>query len=267
MISASQLLTEDHALELALSVISRAMLPDPALWVDDWSELHMRIPPESGAAEPGPYRVARTPFAREVMRVLSPEHTAQRVVVMGPSQLFKTQTFLNWLMAVIDGAPGNAIAMMPSGDLAKRLSSRVEKTIRAIDHVSKKVAAPRSRNAKNTINVKDFNGGTFYCLTAGTAKNLAEVSARYGYFDEIDRADVNVQQEGDPVKLFENRFSTFGTRKKLYYTSSPTLEETSRIKQLYEQGDQRKYHVPCPHCGHYHTPVPAVSGAPFKVVA
>lgn len=246
------LLTPESAYAHAMRIIARAMQPDPPLWVDQWAEAHMRIPPDTGAAEPGPYRVARTPFAREVMQCLSPEHPAQRVVVMGASQLLKTQSFLNAAMAWIDGAPANIIALMPSGELAKRLSARVDKTIKAIPRVAARVAASRSRDARNTINAKDFRGGTLYCLTAGTAKNLAETSARYGYFDEVDRAEGNVQQEGDPIKLFENRFATYGSRKKLYYTSSPTLEETSRIKALYEQGDQRKYLVACVHCDHRH---------------
>jgi phage terminase large subunit GpA-like protein len=246
------LLTQQSAYTHAMQLIARAMRPDPPLWVDQWAEDHMRIPPDTGAAEPGPYRVARTPFAREVMRCLSPERPCQRVVVMGASQLLKTQTFLNAALAWIDGAPANIIALMPSGELAKRLSARVDKTIKAIPRVAERVAKPRSRDARNTINAKDFRGGTLFCLTAGTAKNLAETSARYGYFDEIDRAEGNVQQEGDPVKLFENRFATYGRRKKLYYTSSPTLDETSRIKTLYEQGDQRKFLVHCVHCDHPH---------------
>ena len=246
------LLTPESAYSQTMALIARVMQPDPPLWVDQWAEAHMRIPPDTGAAEPGPYRVSRTPFAREVMQCLSPEHDAQRVVVMGASQLLKTQTFLNAAMAWIDGAPANIIALMPSGELAKRLSARIDKTIKAIPRVSERVAKPRSRDARNTIAAKDFKGGTLFCLTAGTAKNLAETSARYGYFDEVDRAEGNVQQEGDPIKLFENRFGTYGTRKKLYYTSSPTLEETSRIKSLYEQGDQRKFLVSCVHCSHRH---------------
>ncbi|MGL5002310.1 MAG: terminase gpA endonuclease subunit, partial [Casimicrobium sp.] len=243
---------ESRAYAETLRAISKAARPDPPLWIDEWSAEHMRIPADAGAAEPGRYRVERTPFAREVLRCLSPEHTAQRVVVKGASQLLKTQTFLNACMAWSDGAPANIIAIMPSGELAKRLSARVDKTIRIIERVKEKVAAPRSRDAKHTISAKDFKGGTLFVLTAGTAKNLAEVSARYGYYDEVDRSEKNIQQEGDPVKLFENRFATFGRRRKLYYSSSPTLAETSRIQSLFEMGDQRKYHVRCVHCAHEH---------------
>jgi phage terminase large subunit GpA-like protein len=232
--------------------IKLALTPRPPVWVDEWAEEHMRIPGSAGAAEPGPYRVSRTPFAREVMRCLSPQHKCQRVVVMGASQLLKTQTFLNACMAWVDSVPANIIALMPSGNLMELLSTRLHNTIRAIPRIKQQFANPGSRVAVYTVKAKAFRGGTLYCRTAGTAKSLNETTARFGYFDEIDRSDANVQQEGDPIGLFENRFATFGARRKLYYTSSPTLEETSRIKELYEAGDQRKYLVPCKHCSHSH---------------
>ena len=32
-------------------------------------------------------------------------------------------------------------------------------------------------------------------------------------------------------------------------TSTPTVKGASRIESAFEQSDQRRYHVPCPHCG------------------
>ncbi|MFW5406260.1 phage terminase large subunit family protein [Pectobacterium carotovorum] len=31
----------------------------------------------------------------------------------------------------------------------------------------------------------------------------------------------------------------------------PTVKGTSRIEKSYEESDQRRYYVPCPHCGEY----------------
>ena len=47
-----------------LAAFAEGLRPDPPLWVDEWAEANMIIPPESGAAEPGRYRVSRTPYAR-----------------------------------------------------------------------------------------------------------------------------------------------------------------------------------------------------------
>ncbi len=228
----------------------RGLEPDPTLWVDEWADEHMRIPRGNGA-EPGKYRTDRTPPAREVMRCLSPAHPARRVVAMVASQLLKTQVGINWLSASIHQAPGNMLVLLPSLNLAKRVSGRIGKTIDEIPVLRSRVAAPRSRDSRNTIDTKEFTGGTLYITTAGSAANLAEIPARYVYGDEIDRWEVSVEQEGDPVELAETRTSTFGRNAKIYYTSSPTIEGASRIATLFAQSNQQHYYVPCPHCGEF----------------
>ena len=33
-------------------------------------------------------------------------------------------------------------------------------------------------------------------------------------------------------------------------TSTPTIKDFSRIEQEYLESDQRRYYIPCVHCGH-----------------
>lgn len=228
----------------------RGLTPDPDLWVDEWSDEYMRIPRDTGAAEPGKYRTARTPYAREPMRCLSPAHPCKRVVTKVASQLMKTQIALNWIGALIHMAPSNILTLLPSLGLAKRVSSRIGKTIDATPELKARVAANRSRDARNTMDTKEFEGGTLFATTAGSAANLSELSARYIYGDEVDRWDVDVDQEGDPIKLAEARGSTFGRNAKFYFSSSPLIKGASRIDDLFMMGDQRHFYVPCPTCGH-----------------
>lgn len=231
----------------------RGLRPDPSLWVDEWADEYMRIPRDTGAAEPGKYRTVRTPYAREPMRCLSPAHPCKRVVTMVASQLMKTQIALNWIGALIHMVPSNILTLLPSLGLAKRVSSRIGKTIKATPVLRERVAASRSRDSRNTMDTKEFEGGSLYVTTAGSAANLAELSARYVYGDEIDRWEVDVGEEGDPIELAETRGSTFGRNAKFYFSSSPTIKGASRIDDLFEGSDQRYYYVPCPSCGHMQT--------------
>jgi phage terminase large subunit GpA-like protein len=228
----------------------RGLKPDPELWVDEWADEYMRIPRDTGAAEPGKYRTARTPYAREPMRCLSPAHPCKRVITMVASQLMKTQIALNWIGALIHMSPSNILTLLPSLALAKRVSARIGKTINVTPELKSRVAAARSRSAQNTIDTKEFEGGTLYATTAGSASNLAELAARFIYGDEVDRWDVDVDEEGDPIELAETRGSTFGRNAKFYFSSSPTIKGASRIADLFETSDQRHYYVPCPTCGH-----------------
>lgn len=232
-----------------LAAYRRGLKPDPELWIDEWADKYQMIPADTGAAEPGKYHTDRTPYAREVMRCLSPVHPAKRVVTMIASQLMKTQVALNWIGGCIHMAPANILVLLPTEKLSKRVSGRIDKTIKAVPALSERVAKSRSRDARNTLETKEFEGGALYCASAGSASNLAELSARWIYGDEVDRWELDVDDDGDPVKQAEARGSTFGRRAKYYYSSSPTLKGVSRISDLFEQGDQRHFYVPCPHCG------------------
>jgi len=234
-----------------LAVIGRGVEPDPELRIDDWAEEHMVLP-RKNAAEHGPYRNERTPYARRVQQCLSPGHFARRVIVRAAAQMLKTQSGLNWIAGSIDLAPANALVLMPTLTLAKRLSSRIGETIKAVPRLRDKVAAPRSRDARNTIDTKEFDGGTLHITTAGSAANLAEIAVRYGWGDEVDRWELDVDGEGDPVMLLENRTSTYSSISKQYFTSSPGISEFSRIDRLVAEGTDEYYHVPCPHCGELH---------------
>ncbi|VVP05466.1 hypothetical protein PS903_03002 [Pseudomonas fluorescens] len=231
----------------------RGLHPDPDVWIDEWADEYMRIPRDTGAAEPGQYRTSRTPYAREPMRCLSPAHPCKRVVTMVASQLMKTQIALNWIGGLIHMAPSNILTLLPSLGLAKRVSSRIGKTIKATPVLRERVASSRSRDSRNTMDTKEFEGGSLYVTTAGSAANLAELSARYVYGDEIDRWEVDIGEEGDPIELAETRGSTFGRNAKFYFSSSPTIKGASRINDLFEGSDQRHYYVPCPTCGHMQT--------------
>lgn len=236
--------------QLVRDAARRGAQPDPELFVDEWSEEFMVLPRD--AAEPGPYRLERTPPARRILQVLSPRHPSKRVVIRGASQMMKTQVMLNWLAASAHRAPANMLVLEPTDSLAKRLSARVSKTIRDVPVLQQVFAPARSRDARNTVAAKDFLGGTLYIATAGAAANLAEIPARYVGIDEVDRLEFSVDGEGDPVELAEARATTFNRNCKFLEVSSPTVRGRSKIDALYDMGTQEVYLVPCPHCGHHH---------------
>lgn len=234
----------------ALQAILEGLRPPAALHLDEWSERNVVLP--KGNAFPGPYRLSHSPAARRILQCLSPTHRSSRVVVMAAAQMLKTQCYINAVMGWIDVEPANILVLQPTDKLAKRLSSRIGKSIDACRAVRDKVAKPRSRDSRNTVDTKEFDGGTLYIATAGSAANLAEIPARYVVCDEVDRMEASVAGEGDPVELAEGRTTTFEGIAKRYHVSTPTFVGQSKIAVLFEQGTREHYHVPCPHCGHLH---------------
>ena len=237
--------------ELVLRAAIEAARPDPELRVDEWAEEFM-ILPKSGP-QPGPFRFDRSYPARRVHQVLSPGHPCKRVVAKVASQMFKTQTALNWIGALMHRRPRNILALEPTDTLVKRFSARVSTMIRNVPELRERAAAAKSRDSRNTVQAKDFLGdATLYMNTAGSAANLAEVSAPFIYVDEIDRLELNVDDEGDPVELAEARATQYANDCKFFYTSSPSVEGFSKIDDLFNMGTKEEYHVPCPDCGHLH---------------
>lgn len=233
-----------------MDAAARALEPDPNLPVDEWSDRYMVIPKATGSNEAGPYRTARTPHAKEVMRALSDDHPCKRVVVMGASQMLKTQVGLNWFAASVHQSPSNFLWLVPTGKLHKRAAARIDKTIAAVPQLAQRVARPHSRDANNNNDIKEYIGGALYIATAGAAANLSELAVRRVLFDEIDRAKDNVGGEGDPTELAETRQTTFERNRKAYYPSSPTIEGESPIDTLFKRGTQRRALAECIHCGH-----------------
>ncbi len=235
-----------------LRTVAEALQPDPELHLDVWSEKNVVIP--KGSAFSGHYSLRHTPYARRLLQALSPTHRATRVVAMVASQMLKTQVFICAALGWIDGAPANIIALEPTDSLVKRLSARFAKAAEVCDAVSKKISPPRSRDKRNTIDVKEFDGGNIYFASAGSDANLAEIPARYLFCDEIDRPQWrgNASGEGNKIKIAEARTTTYEGIQKQYHVSSPGVLGDSMVHALFLQGTQERYHVPCPHCDHLH---------------
>lgn len=185
------------------------------------------------------------------MDALSPRHAAQRIVFMKGSQLGATESGCNWVGFVIHHAPGPMLAVQPSVELAKRFSQqRVAPLIAENPALSERVTPARARDSGNTVLSKEFPGGILVMTGANSAVGLRSMPVRYLFLDEVDAYPASADDEGDPVALAEARTRTFSWRRKVFLASTPTIKGMSRIEREYEASDQRRFFVPCPHCGH-----------------
>ncbi len=215
--------------------------------VAQWSERSIILSAKD-SAEPGPYRSARTPYASEPMDCLSQHSTVEEVVLMWGAQTGKTRIGSNWLGYLVDTNPGPVMIVQPTIDMAKRYSrQRLAPMIEESPALRRKVRENRSRDDANTTLLKEFAGGFMAVAGANSAAGLRSMPVRDLFLDEIDGYPLDVDGEGDPIKLAEARQSTFARRKRLL-TSTPTTKDFSRIEARYLASDRCRYHVPCPHC-------------------
>jgi phage terminase large subunit GpA-like protein len=111
------------------------------------------------------------------------------------------------------------------------------------------LVADKSRVSESTILHKSFPGGSLSMVGANSARGFRRVSRRVVMFDEVDGYPPSAGLEGDQIKLGIKRTEYYHDRK-VIAASTPTDEGVSRIAPMFEEGDQRRYHVPCPHCDH-----------------
>jgi phage terminase large subunit GpA-like protein len=109
---------------------------------------------------------------------------------------------------------------------------------------------PSQKNPRNKLMHKEFPGGFLKLAYSTSAVQLRSDAIKRLVLDEIDGFPDDVDGEGDPVELAMARTRTFRDQRKVFAVSTPTVRGYSRIDRMYEEGDQRQYHVPCPHCGH-----------------
>ena len=236
----------DDALIIALQAATRALRPKNTITVSEWADANRYLAPE-GSAEPGRWKTSRTPFLREIMDQLSEQSSVRLVVFMKSSQVGGTEAGSNWLGYIMAHAKGPVAVIMPTEkSLGDWMSQKFDPMAGATPAIANVLRGRSNKSSDNNAQRKKFIGGILYTKTAGSTAELKSTSLRYALADEVDEYDWSTLQ-GDPLGLIEVRLTAFHDRK-LFVPSSPTMKDASRIEELFDKGDKRRYHVACPHC-------------------
>lgn len=171
------------------------------------------------------------------------------VVLMCGTQLIKTLFIQVALAYVIAEQPGPALMVYPAdGDAETFSKERIEPMVRDCQILHGKISDAK-RDAANKIEHKRFPGGFVALVGSITPNKLARRPIRYLFCDEVDKFLASAGVEGDPIGLARERVATYQSLGKIILACSPTIDGRSRIARAYEESDQRRPWVPCPHCG------------------
>jgi phage terminase large subunit GpA-like protein len=222
--------------------------PDEDIGLAEWSNKY-RILSQKGAAEPGRYRIERVPFLKEIAECLSPRSPLQRVVFMKSAQVGASELGFNWIGYIMHKCAAPMMMVQPTTELAEKVSKqRISSMIEETPVLREIIGPEKSRTSGQTVLLKEFPGGVLSMTGANSPVGLRSMPIRFLFMDEVDAYPHDVGGEGDPVALGEKRTTTFA-RRKIFLNSTPTVKDHSRIEIEYENSDQRRYFVPCPHCG------------------
>lgn len=231
-----------------LAALRRAALhlvPPPDMLPSDWAEKNIRIP--VGNAIPGPISFANAPYQRGMVNAPK-EPGVRRVSYMTGAQLGKTTVQQCITGYFIDHEPRSQIFAQPSqGDVQTFLETKLQPMLDANPKITRKMAKARGREGANNSRIKAYIGGWLMFSWAGSPKTARGRSAPVVQLDEVD--GMPPTPEGDFCELLAQRAATFGDQQLVTQSSTPTVKGVSRIEAAFLDGDQRRYHVPCPHCG------------------
>lgn len=226
-----------------------AICPPPVMTVSEWADKY-RFLSSDEAAEPGPWRTSRVPYMREIMDALSPHSGIRKIVLMKSSQVGGTSATGCAKGMYMDLHPCPMMTLFPTAGLGQEWSQIVLRSlINSTERLKGKIS-DRERDSSSTMTFKQFPGGFVVIAGANSGIGLRNKAIKVIFQSEIDAFPIDVDGEGSPSELAENRTRTYGDRGKIFLESSPKIKGISQIEKEYNLSDQRHYNVPCPHCEH-----------------
>ncbi|MDX3966036.1 MAG: phage terminase large subunit family protein [Bradyrhizobium sp.] len=231
----------------------RALAPPPIVTPTAFAESQI-ILPASANALPGPLRLY--PYQREPVDAVA-DHDVEIIVLMLASQTGKSTTINAILGHCIASDPGPMLHVSPTGGRSEEfVRERFDPLVLSSPALRELIGKGQdtrkgSSGGVNSVTAKSFPGGQLSFASSFKADELAARAIKFLFLDEIDRFATSAGAEGDPIGLAVKRTKTFeGKGRKIIIVSTPTTRVGSRINAWYLRGDQRRFFVECPDCGH-----------------
>lgn len=231
-------------------ILRRADIAPPVpLSLSQWANTHAVLSKET-SAQTGRFRS----FAYQdgIMDAVTDPLVTQ-VSVMKSARVGYTKILDHVIGYYLEHDPSPILVVQPRVEDAEDYSkTEISPMLRDTPRLADICATPKAKDSNQTILKKNFlNGANLTLIGANSPGGFRRITCRVILFDETDGyPSGGAGAEGDQIALGIKRSETFWNRK-IVLGSTPTVKGLSRIEKAYEESDQRKYYVPCPHCGEY----------------
>jgi phage terminase large subunit GpA-like protein len=216
----------------------------------DWAERNVYLSPRVPTSEPGMWdRRNVSAWARPggpLDALDDPE--VETVVAACGAQVAKTMTGYVWLMKEMAIDPASALLVMNSTVDAREKADETWLPMWE-DSAALKRLLPANRRRHWTKLMQRINGSPVYWIGANSPGRLGAKPIRRLMLDEVDKYPQQTKREAGAAALARQRIKAFRKKglAKIFEASTPT-DELGEIWQEYQNGDQRKLHVPCWKC-------------------
>ncbi len=205
----------------------------------DWISENVRLGEDFEGARTA-YSFDRRPWWREPAEmVVNP--SVRFVRIKAATQVGKTLLLCAVICYLSQNSPASAMALLPDRDAAIEFRDRLY----ALAGESGITIPTRWRwNTRHC----DIGAMRVYLAWPGSRSRMRSRRCKYIFRSEVDVYETRGGRD-DPIQASNQRVKAF-LRYSIWDESSP-LPEPSRIDQLEQDSDQRRWWCPCPHCGRW----------------
>lgn len=224
-----------------------ALKPPPRLRLSEWADRYAHLSAET-SADAGKFRAFA--YQNGIMDAVT-DPSVKQVTVIKSARVGYTKILDHIVGYYLHQDPSPVLIVQPRVEDAEDYSrTEIAPMIRDTPVLAEIAGDLKAKDSNQRILKRMFrNGASIAFIGANSPGGFRRISARIALFDEIDGYPVTgAGNEGDQIALGIKRTESFWNRK-IVLGSTPTVKGISRIEKAWSQSDQRRYHVPCPHCG------------------
>lgn len=219
------------------------------LTASEWVEKYGRLPRET-SAEPG--KILLYGYQRGLLDAMS-DPAISKVSILKSARVGYTALTSFLVGYYIEHEAASVLFAQPTDDDAKDWSKvSFASMVRDTPCLAALKRTPAKGETQDTWSDMIFkNSAVLKIRGAASDDAFRRITTRINIGDEIDgeawKSD-RKNSQGDKLKLMAMRGATYWNSK-FIVGSTPTFKHSSIITKSFLESDQRRYFVPCPHCG------------------
>lgn len=219
--------------------------------MDEWAARYAHLSPETSASAG---KFTAFGYQNGIMAAVT-DPSVRQVSVIKSARVGYTKILDHIAGYFIHQDPSPILIVQPRVEDAEDYSrSEIAPMLRDTPVLAEIAGDLKAKDSSQRILKRTFrNGASISFVGANSPGGFRRITARIVAFDEVDGYPADgAGDEGDQIMLGTKRSETFWNRK-IILGSTPTIKGVSRIERAWAESDQRRYFVPCPHCGHRQT--------------
>lgn len=239
------------ALNAMLARVFAELEPPPPKSIIEWAEEFRILSREEANDYAGPYDLDNTPALRGILAECDTKKNRRVVVQKAAQQGYTAGVVCNVIGYHVHWEPCVQVVMFPREKSAKDFDAeKFSPMVRSTPELYKRIRL-KSRTDGNSTTRKHYPGGLAKFVASNSPSDVKSTSAKIRIVEEPDDTNKDVKGQGNAIALLRERGKTIRDNFELI-GGTPTAKGASEIEKEMRTTDQRRFMVPCHHCGERH---------------